>query len=91
MCVCARARSSQYYYCTQLGSDHSVCVLCVVIPFVLDVRLVNVPAGVTQGKRHTGFVIHLPSAVLALILLSRRTPPFLSLVDREVESCVLTN
>ena len=30
-----------------------VCV-CVVIPFILDVRLVYVPAGVTQEKGHTG-------------------------------------
>ena len=42
-----------------------VCVcVCVVIPFILDVRLVDVPAGVT------GFIIHLPSAVLALIFLA---------------------
>ena len=42
-----------------------VCV-CVVVPFILDViRLVDVPAGVTQEKGHAGFFIHLPSAVLA--------------------------
>ena len=46
----------------------------------------DVPAGVTQEKGHTGFLIHLLSAVHALILLA----PFLSLVDREVEFCVLT-
>ena len=69
-----------------------VCVVCVcvVIPFVLDVRLVDVPAGVTQEEGHTG-VFHLPSAVLALSFLARRMQPFLSLVDREVECCVLTN
>ena len=66
-----------------------MCV-CVVIPFILDVRLVNVPAGVTQEEGHTGFLIHLPSAVLALIFLARRIQSFLSLVDREVEFCVLT-
>ena len=49
----------------------------------------NVPAGVTQEKGHTEF-IHLPSEVLALIFLARRIQPFLSLVDREVEFCVLT-
>ena len=43
-----------------------VCV-CVFFPFILDVRVVDVPAGVTQEKGHTGFVIHLSSAVLALI------------------------
>ena len=59
--------------------------MCAVIPFILDVRLVDVPAGVTQEESHTGFLIDLPSAVLALIFLARRTQPFLSLVDREVE------
>ena len=51
----------------------------------------DVPAGVTQEEGHTGFLIHLPSAVLALIFLARRIQPFLSLVDSEVEFCVLTN
>ena len=51
----------------------------------------DVPAGVTQEERHTGFVIHLLSAVRALIFLARRIQPFLSLVDCEVEFCVLTN
>ena len=51
----------------------------------------DVPAGVTQEEGNTGFSIHLLSAVLALIFLARRIqPPFLSLVDREVEFCVLT-
>ena len=59
-------------------------------PFILDVRLVDVPAGVTQEEGHTGFLIHLLSAVLALIFLARKIQPFLSLVDREVEFCVLT-
>ena len=49
----------------------------------------DVPAGVTQEEGNTGFSIHL-SAVLALIFLARRIQPFLSLVDREVEFCVLT-
>ena len=40
-------------------------VMCVAIPFILDVRLVDAPAGVTQ-EGHTGFV-HFPSAVVALI------------------------
>ena len=66
-----------------------VCV-CVVIPFILDVRFVDVPAGVTQEEGHTGFLIHLPSVVRALIFLARRIQPFFSLVDREVEFCVLT-
>ena len=50
----------------------------------------DVPAGVTQEEGHTGFLIHLPSAVRALIFVARRIQPF-SLVDREVEFCVLTN
>ena len=45
----------------------------------------DVPAGVTQEEGHTGFLIHLPSAVRALIFVARRIQPFLSLVDREVE------
>ena len=64
----------------------NICV-CVVIPFILDVRLVDVPAGVTQEEGYTGF-LHLPSAVFALIFLARRTQPSLSLVDCEVEFCV---
>ena len=63
--------------------------LRVVIPFILDAGLVDLPAGVTQEEGHTGFLIHLPSAVPALIFLARRIQPFLSLVDREVEFCVL--
>ena len=50
----------------------------------------DVPAGVTQEEGHTAFFIHLPSAMRALIFLARRIQPFLSLVDREVEFCVLT-
>ena len=50
----------------------------------------DVPAGVTQEEGHTGFSIHLLSAVLALIFLARKIQAFLSLVDREVEFCVLT-
>ena len=68
-------------------------VLCVVFsshPFWTSSSL-DVPAGVTQEEGHTGFLIHLPSAVRALIFVARRIQPFLSLVDREVEFCVLTN
>ena len=48
----------------------------------------DVLAGVTQKEGHTGFLIHLPSAMLALIFLAKMIQPFLSLVDREVEFCV---
>ena len=50
----------------------------------------DVPAGVTQKEGNTGFSIHLLSAALALIFLASRIQPFLSLVDRAVEFCVLT-
>ena len=49
----------------------------------------DVPAGVTQEEGNIGFSIHLLSAVLALIFLARRIQPFLSLVERQVEFCVL--
>ena len=73
-------------------SGMCVCVCaCVVFPFSLDVWLVDEPAGATQEEGHTGFPIHLPSAVLALIFLAISIQSFLSLVDREVEFGVLTN
>ena len=50
----------------------------------------DVPGGVTQEEGHTGFFIDLLSAMRALIFLARSIPPFPSLVDREVEFCVLT-
>ena len=64
----------------------------------------DVPAGVTQEEGHTGFLIHLLSAVRAFIFLARKIQPFLSRKirarpsehppvmgdDREVEFCVLT-
>ena len=72
-------------------SSKPLCVcVCVVIPFILDVRHVDTPAGVTQEECHTG-LLHLPSAVLALIFLARRIQSFLSLVDREVEFRIPTN
>ena len=64
------------------------CGVCVCVfsshPFWTSSSL-DVPAGVTQEEGHTGFLIHLPSAVRALIFVARRIQPFLSLVDREVE------
>ena len=47
-------------------------------------------AGVAQEEGHTRF-LHLLSAVLALIFVARKIQPSLSLVDREVEFCVLMN
>ena len=60
-----------------------VCV-CTVIPSILDVRLVDATAGVTQKEVRTEF-LHLPSAMLALIFFARRIQPFLSFVDREID------
>ena len=50
----------------------------------------DVPAEVTQKEGHTGFLIHLPSTVRGFFFLAIRIQPPLSLVDREVEFCVLT-
>ena len=41
------------------------------------------------SRGQTGFL--LPLAVLVLIILARRIQPYLSLVDRDVEFCVLAN
>ena len=94
-----------YYCCTYIfwarlewflpTPSHASTILCFVFvfsshPFWTSSSL-DVPAGVTQEEGHTGFLIHLPSAVRALIFVARRIQPFLSLVDREVEFCVLTN
>ena len=51
----------------------------------------DAPAKVTQEEGHTGFLIHLPSAVLALIFIARRIQPSLSLVDREVAGILCTH
>ena len=59
------------------------CVCCHP-PYSGHHTFVDAPAGVTQEEGHTG-IIHLPSAVLALIFIARRIQPSLSLVDREVE------
>ena len=60
-----------------------VCVcLYVFIPFILDVRLLDAPAGVTQEEGHIGF-LHLPSGVFALIFLARRIQSSLSQVTVE--------
>ena len=68
------------YVCVCLFSSH---------PFWTSSSL-DVPAGVAQEESHTGFLIHLLSAVRGLIFLARRIQPCLSLVDREVEFGVLT-
>ena len=83
VCVC-------WFLCAPLWAGR-VCCCCVFFPFILDIKFsLDVPAGVTQKEGHTGFFIHLLSAVRALIFLARRIQPFLSLVDREAEFGVLT-
>ena len=67
---------------------HSVCVFS--SDSFWTSSSLDVPAGVTQEEGHTGFLIHLISAVRTLTFLARRIQPFLSLVEREVEFCVLT-
>ena len=75
------------YYAVQFFVQKIVCVF---FPFILDIKVAgHTSRGYTGGTGHTGFFIHLPSAVRALIFLARRIQPFLSLVDREVEFCVL--
>ena len=60
-----------------------VATVCVCFLPIHSGHQVDVPAGVTQEEGHTGFFIHLLSAVRALIFLARRIQPFLSLVDRD--------
>ena len=55
--------------------------MCVAIPRTPAVKFVDASAEVTHEDGHT----HFHSAMLALVFLSRRIPPFLSFVDREVE------
>ena len=67
-----------------------VCVCFLAIHSGHQVRWTYQPGSHKRKVTHTGFLIHLLSAVRALIFLARRIQPFLSLVDREVEFCVLT-
>ena len=73
----------------QIQSSYYVCVVFSSHSFWTSSSL-DMSAGVTQEEGHTEFLIHLLSAVRAFIVLARRIQPFLSLVDREVEFCVLT-
>ena len=49
-----RARMYMYLY------KKYMCVLCIVFPFIVDVRLVGVPAGVTQDFSSTFLLLCLP-------------------------------
>ena len=71
-------------------SQSSLCVCVLSSHLFWTSSSLDVPARVTQEEDHTGFLIHLTSAVRELIFRARKIQPFLSLVDREVESCVLT-
>ena len=76
-----------YTTSSKTAVDYSVCV-CVCVFFLPiysghQVRWTYQPG--SNRRKVTGFFIHLPSAVRALIFLARRIQPFLSLVDREVE------
>ena len=65
-----------------------ICVfVCIVIAFVLDVRLdcLWTYQPESHGRKVITQYFYIPSTVLALIFLARRTQPFLSLVDREVK------
>ena len=70
----------------------SVCVCVCVFSSLsfLTPSSLDVLAAVTQEEGRTGFLIHLLSAGRASIFLARRIHPFLSLIDRKVEFCVLT-
>ena len=58
--------------------------MCIAISRTPAVRFVDAPDEVIYEHGHTGF-LHFHSAVIALIFLARRIPPFLSLVDCGVE------
>ena len=64
---------------------HTMCCVCVFSSHSFwTSSSLDVPAGVTQEKGHTGFLIHLLSAVRASNFFARRIQSFLSLVDCEV-------
>ena len=87
------AKEKGIFLVRYLPREYLACLQCVCVCVFcshLFWTSMDVPAGVTQEEGNTGFSIHLLSAVLALIFLARRIQPFLSLVDREVEFCVLT-
>ena len=93
-CLCIEQRNPEsliFSHVWAINGPPCVCALCVFSSHSFwTSSSLDVPAGVTQEEGHTGFLIHLLSAVRALIFFARRIQPFLSLVDREVEFCVLT-
>ena len=81
----SRCEGPQIY---NMSTDTAICVCVCFLPIHSghQVRWTYQPG----SHRRTGFLIHLLSAVRAFIFLARRIQPFLSLVGREVEFCVLT-
>ena len=74
-------------------SIFSVCVCVSFLPIHSrhQARWTYQPGSHRRKEGHTGFFMHLPSAVRASIFLARRIQPFLSLVDREVYRILCTN
>ena len=72
-------------------SDQCVCFLPIYYGLKFVGRTSRGHVTHCQEEGHAGFLIHLPSAVRVLIFLAIRIQPFLSLVGRGVEFCVLTN
>ena len=60
------------------AADSGVCVCFLPMYSGRQIRWKYLPG-------HTGFLIHLPSAVRTFIFPARRIQPFLSLIDREVD------
>ena len=56
--------------CVGVKKVYSVCVCVFSSHSFWTSSLLDVPAGVTEEEGHTGFFIHLPSAVCALIFLA---------------------
>ena len=69
------------------GNRLAVC-LCVFFPFILDIKFVGrTSRGHKGGRSHR--ISHPPSFCGACLIFSREIQPFLSLVDLEVDFCVL--
>ena len=84
---CSTFRKVGTYVCMYV----CVCVCFLPIHSGHQVRWTYQPGSHRRKVTQDFYLIHLPSAVRALIFVARRIQPFLSLVDREVEFCVLTN
>ena len=83
------SRIGSVLVCVRRNAQFRECVCVYVFFFIKFVGRTS--RGHTGGRSgYTGFFVHLLSAVRALIFLARRIQSFLSLVDCEVEFCVLT-